>query len=110
MLWMGGAVKAPLEVSTYSSQCDLAATLLGQLNIDHSRFSFSKDIFDPASPHYAYWSYNNGFGIISDKGNVVYSCTGDKITSHAGTDAAAESLTRAGKALTQSIHQDICNR
>ncbi len=110
MLWMGGAVKAPLEVSTYSSQCDLAATLLGQLNIDHSRFSFSKDIFDPASPHYAYWSYNNGFGIISDKGNVVYSCTGDKITSYAGTDAAAESLTRAGKALTQSIHQDICNR
>lgn len=110
MLWMGGAVKAPLEVSTYSSQCDLAATLLGQLNIDHSRFSFSKDIFDPASPHYAYWSYNNGFGIISDKGNVVYSCTGDKITSYAGTDAAVESLTRAGKALTQSIHQDICNR
>lgn len=110
MLWMGGAVKAPLEVSTYSSQCDLAATLLGQLNIDHSRFSFSKDIFDPASPHYAYWSYNNGFGIISDKGNVVYSCTGDKITSYAGTDAATESLTRAGKALTQSIHQDICNR
>ncbi len=110
MLWMGGAVKAPLEVSTYSSQCDLAATLLGQLNIGHSRFSFSKDIFDPASPHYAYWSYNNGFGIISDKGNVVYSCTGDKITSYAGTNAATESLTRAGKALTQSIHQDICNR
>ncbi|MBE6199553.1 MAG: LTA synthase family protein [Rikenellaceae bacterium] len=110
MLWMGGAVKVPLEVSTYSSQCDLAATLLGQLNIDHSRFNFSKDIFDPASPHYAYWSYNNGFGIISDKGNVVYSCTGDKITSYAGTDAATESLTRAGKALTQSIHQDICNR
>ncbi len=110
MLWMGGAVKAPLEVSTYSSQCDLAATLLGQLNIDHSDFRFSKDIFDPASPHYAYWSYNNGFGIISDKGNVVYSCTGDKITSYAGTDAATESLTRAGKALTQSIHQDICNR
>ena len=110
MLWMGGAVKAPLEVSTYSSQCDLAATLLGQLNIDHSDFRFSKDIFDPASPHYAYWSYNNGFGITSDKGNVVYSCTGDKITSYAGTDAATESLTRAGKALTQSIHQDICNR
>ena len=110
MLWMGGAVKAPLEVSTYASQCDLASTLLGQLKIDHSDFRFSKDIFDPASPHYAYWSYNNGFGIISDKGNVVYSCTGDKITSYAGTDAATESLTRAGKALTQSIHQDICNR
>lgn len=111
MLWTGGAVKQPMQVDTYASQCDLAATLLSQMAIDHSHFRFSKDIFDPTTPHYAYWSYNNGFGIISDKGNVVYNCTGDKITSSSTANTAAEqSLTQAGKALTQSIHQDICTR
>lgn len=111
MLWTGGAVKQPMQIDAFASQSDLAATLLGSMGIDHSGFRFSKNIFDPRSPHYAYWSFNNGFGIISDQGNVIYNCTADKITSSVATDTAAEeSLVKAGKALTQTIHDDICNR
>ncbi|MBQ1253925.1 MAG: sulfatase-like hydrolase/transferase [Alistipes sp.] len=111
MLWTGGAVKTPFEVEAYASQCDLAATLLGQLGIDHSRFTFSKDIFNPQVKKFAYWSFNNGFGIINDKGSVIYDCTGDKvISSESAEEATSEELLRAGKAITQTIHNDICNR
>ena len=111
MLWTGGAVKTPFEVEAYASQCDLAATLLAQLGIDHSRFTFSKDIFNPQIRKFAYWSFNNGFGIINDKGSVIYDCTGDKvISSESAEETTSEELLRAGKAITQTIHNDICNR
>lgn len=109
MLWTGGVVKEPFEVTTYASQCDLAATLLGQLGIDHNRFSFSRDIFDPQTEKFAYWSFNNGFGIANDKGSVVYNCTGDTIIDSQNADEdSAQELLRVGKALTQTIHNDIC--
>ena len=106
MAWTGGAVKEPAVVETYSSQCDLAATLLSQMGIDHSAFPFSKDIFNPAAPHYGYWSFNNGFGFIDAEGEVIFDCTGGQPIS----DNAPEGHIRAGKALTQSIHNDICAR
>ncbi|MBR5282789.1 MAG: LTA synthase family protein [Alistipes sp.] len=106
MAWTGGAVKEPEVVETYSSQCDLAATLLSQLGIDHSAFPFSKDIFDPTAPHYGYWSFNNGFGFINAEGEVIFDCTGGQPIS----DNAPEGHIRAGKALTQTIHKDICAR
>ena len=111
MVWTGGAIREPMQINTYAAQCDLSATLLAQLGIDHSDFIFSKDIFAADTPHYAYWSFNNGFGIISDEGNVVYDCTGDKIVSSECTDPAAEQqLIMQGKALTQTIHNDIYQR
>ena len=111
MVWTGGAVREPMQINTYAAQCDLSATLLAQLGIDHSDFVFSKDIFAADTPHYAYWSFNNGFGIISDEGNVVYDCTGDKIVSSECSDPAAEQrLIMQGKALTQTIHNDIYQR
>ncbi len=111
MVWTGGAVREPMQIDTYAAQCDLSATLLAQLGIDHSDFIFSKDIFATDAPHYAYWSFNNGFGIISDEGNVVYDCTGDKIVSSECNDPAAEQrLIMQGKALTQTIHNDIYQR
>ena len=111
MVWTGGAVREPMQINTYAAQCDLSATLLAQLGIDHSDFIFSKDIFAADTPHYAYWSFNNGFGIISDEGNVVYDCTGDKIVSSECSDPAAEQqLIMQGKALTQTIHNDIYQR
>ena len=111
MVWTGGAVRDAMQINTYAAQCDLSATLLAQLGIDHSDFIFSKDIFTADTPHYAYWSFNNGFGIISDEGNVAYDCTGDKIVSSECTDPAAEQrLIMQGKALTQTIHNDIYQR
>ena len=52
------------------------------------------------------WSFNNGFGFIDAEGEVIFDCTGGQPIS----DNAPEGHIRAGKALTQSIHNDICAR
>ena len=44
MIWTGGAVRQARRIETLCNQTDLPATLLGQLGIDHSVFTFSRDI------------------------------------------------------------------
>ena len=44
LIWTGGAVRNAREVARLCNQTDLAATLLGQLGIDHARFKFSRDV------------------------------------------------------------------
>lgn len=110
MLWMGGAVREPAVVTTYASQSDLAATLLGQMGIRRDDFTFSRDIFDPALPHFGFWTFNNGFGMIDGSGHVIYDCTGDKIVERTGDDACVDRFVGDGKALLQTIHKDIRER
>mgnify|MGYP003302862514 CR=1 FL=1 len=44
VIWTGGAVRQARRIETLCNQTDLAATLLGQLGIDHSAFTFSRDV------------------------------------------------------------------
>ena len=110
MLWMGGAVREPAVIETYASQSDLAATLLAEMHIDTSAFTFSRNILDPAQPHFGFWTFNNGFGMISGCGHVIYDCTGEKVVERTGDDGCVGRMTDEGKALLQTIHKDIRER
>ena len=46
MIWLGGTIDSPKKINVYGSQQDIAATLLGQLKLNHSDIKFSKDMFD----------------------------------------------------------------
>ncbi|MBQ5923359.1 MAG: sulfatase-like hydrolase/transferase [Alistipes sp.] len=108
MIWTGGALKqSGTEVTTYCSQADLAATLLAQLGIVHEDFIFSHDIFDPNQPHYAFWTWNNAFGLKDNVGKIIYNLTGEKTIQSEGDAPAYE---QTGKAIVQTIHQDIRKR
>lgn len=108
MIWTGGAIaNTGVQVDTLCSQADLAATLLAQLGIDHSDFLFSHDIFNIQAPHYAFWTWNNAFGIRSDKGYLAYNLTGENIIEQEGL---TDNLEQAGKAIVQTTHQDIRKR
>lgn len=50
MIWTGGAVAGPRVVEEYASQIDICATILGQLEVAHDDFDYSKDIFAPDPP------------------------------------------------------------
>lgn len=52
LLMVGGAVREPRRIDVYGSQHDIAATLLAQLALPHDEFVFSKDMLNPASPHF----------------------------------------------------------
>ncbi len=74
MVWMGGALQLPLAtdgteihaIDALGDQTDFSATLLGQLDIHHEDFNFSKDLLDRTTPRYAFYDYPDGFGLLAD--------------------------------------------
>ena len=109
MLWIGGAVKEPVVIDKLANQTDLAATLLNQLGIDHDTFTFSRNILSPDYPEYAFYTYSNGFGFIDSTGISVYDNEGNKPLIEAPRKGSDLRL-RKGKALLQTLYDDLGNR
>lgn len=106
MIWTGGAVKGPRVVEEYASQIDIAATLLAQLGVAHDDFDYSKDIFSPAPPRkFAYYTFNDGFGVVDASGGAVWDATGDRTV----LDTNPE-LLDVGRILLQTTYTDIGRR
>jgi len=70
------------------SQIDLAATLLGQLNIDYSGFKYSQNVFAFSRTtgftgnRYAFYSFEEGFGIVEQASSLVWSVNNQGTFSH----------------------------
>lgn len=109
MLWLGGAIKEPVVVDTYANQTDLAATLLGQMELPHKDFIFSKDLFDPDYPQFAFYTFTNGFGFIDSTGVSVFDNESDRPLIEE-PESGSELRLRKGKALLQTLYDDLGNR
>ena len=106
MIWTGGALATPPRtIDAYASQIDLCATLLGQLGIAHDDFEYSKDIFDPTLPKFAYYTFVEGFGVVDTSGHVVYDAAADRVV-----DETAPGLLDIGRTLLQTTYVDIGRR
>lgn len=105
LLLAGGAVKGPRRVDTCGSQQDLAATLLAQLGLPHGQFTFSKDLMNPAAPHFAFFTFPDAFGLQWDDGQVVFDNQAGRLVSSQGTEA--DEVLRSGKAYLQKLYDDL---
>lgn len=106
MIWLGGALAGgPRTVEEYASQIDLAATLLAQMDIGHAEFAYSKDIFDPRLPKFGYYTFNEGFGVVTAHGSAVYDCTSSTVL-----EASDSTLLDVGRTLLQTTYVDIGRR
>ncbi|MBQ4279992.1 MAG: sulfatase-like hydrolase/transferase [Rikenellaceae bacterium] len=111
LLMTGGAVTAPAKVDAYGSQIDLAATLLGQMGIPAGEFRFSKNMLNPASPHFAFYDFPDGFGVAVPGARLVYDCAAGRVmVAEGATGAAADSLLAAGQAMLQTLYDDLAAR
>lgn len=106
MVWIGGAIKEPRVVSDYASQNDIAATLLAQLNIKYDDYKFSKDILDPMSNKFAFYSYVNGFSMIDSTGIITYDNDRKSVIRQEGNPA----LEKRAKAFFQNMYIDLGER
>lgn len=102
------------------SQIDLAATVLGQMNMDYSEFKYSKNIFahshiaDLTGTNYAYYSFEEGFGYVEQGSSLVWSVNnnGKFVIRDQWHDEAhfplSDSLTllKRGQAILQTLSQD----
>lgn len=108
LIMMGGAVKEPKVIDTYASQIDIAATLLGQMGLPHEEFTFSKNILNPASPHFAYFTRPNYFGMITPENQLVYNLDANAVQMDEGPEKGAN--LEKGKAFLQKLYDDLAKR
>jgi phosphoglycerol transferase MdoB-like AlkP superfamily enzyme len=107
LLMVGGALKSPMRIQTYASQIDIAATLLHQLGIDHSGFTFSKNILNASSPHFGYYTFQNGFGMVSKENHYVYDHEAQKVFLNTGK--VSENRQKA-EAFIQTLYDDFASK
>ena len=106
MVWTGGAVKAPRRITTICNQTDMAATLLGQMGVDHSQFRFSRDVMSSNYVRpFAVHTYNNGLSVADSTGFAVFDLDVNKLVVNESQES--ERLVRVGQAVLQAAAQDL---
>ena len=109
MLWLGGALqKRNITIDHVSSQVDFSYTLLALLQGDNTDFTFGKNLFNPSASQYAYYNFNNGFGILDKNGTFVYDFVGNRVILEQGS--SSKKLEALGKAISQTAYQDFLER
>lgn len=109
LLWLGGAVKQPMQVDKIMNQTDLAATLLGQLGLEHTAFTFSRNVLGSDYKYpFAFYSFNNGFSFRDSTGVTVFDNNSGSILFD--KPEADESRLDKGKAILQTVYDDLGNR
>lgn len=109
LLWLGGAVKQPMQVDKIMNQTDLAATLLGQLGLEHTVFTFSRNVLGSDYKYpFAFYSFNNGFSFRDSTGVTVFDNNSGSILFD--EPEADESRLDKGKAILQTVYDDLGNR
>ena len=108
LILIGGAIKEPRVIDTYASQIDIAATLLSQLGLPHDEFTFSKDILNPSSPHFGYFTRPNYFGMVTPENQLVYNLDANTVQLDEGTEKGAN--LEKGKAFLQKLYDDLAKR
>ena len=108
-MWTGGAVKGGQTVDCICNQTDLPATLLGQMGIAHSDFTFSRDVTSAAYTYpFAIHTYKNGFTLTDSTGFVAYDLDAQRPIVSQSTDVPR--LVRMGKAILQVTSKDLERR
>ena len=109
MLWLGGAVKRPMKVEKIMNQTDMAATLLGQLGLDHSMFTFSRNVLGSAYTYpFSFHSFGGGFAFRDSTGISAYDTKANQISYE--EPLPNEERLNKGKAILQSVYDDLGSR
>lgn len=105
MIWVGGALQKPCEITTVGSQQDIAATLLGQLDIQPRNLPFSKNLLDSRQSHYAFFMMHDGEGMVTDTHTIIYDNQRRKTVFHEGKEN--DNLEKKLKAYVQYLFDAI---
>lgn len=105
----GGALKPSLRGtrrSTFGCHVDVPASLLGQLGLPARRFEWSKDLFRTGHAQFAFWTFDDGFGIADNRQSVVFDNLGKRVLQlrdQSAPEPVNAQLIRNGQALEQVL-------
>ncbi|NVO02002.1 MAG: sulfatase-like hydrolase/transferase [Bacteroidetes bacterium] len=110
LLIFGNALKPEYRGKKYekvASQTDFAATLLSQMQIDHKEFKWSRDLFNPNSKEFAFYSSKYGFGWVEAKNYYSFLHDGNKYYDEKfETPQSQQKAIKRGKSFLEVLFQD----
>lgn len=108
MVWLGGALAVRnLKVEKTGSQVDIPLTILHQLDLE-GNYPFGKDLLSEKSSSFAFYTFNEGFGFITDSSKYIYDHKlGNEVVAEGKNPEYAE---KCGKAYLQVLYDDFLKR
>ena len=109
MLLTGPALKEEFRGVRFDSICsqiDLSATLLRQLGISSSEFTWSKNIFNPYGKRFAYYTFTDGLGWVTPQGYFVYEHSMKEFYEKQLKAGEEEKIIRQGKSYLQVLFEE----
>lgn len=108
LLFFGDVIKEEYrgkKIDKTGSQTDIATTLLSQLNMPSDQYIWGYDLLN-TSREFAFFDWDNGFGIITPEQSITFDNVGKNIIYKRKNDYAKnDSILNLGKAYMQSVFQ-----
>jgi phosphoglycerol transferase MdoB-like AlkP superfamily enzyme len=110
MLWTGGALaRRGGVVDAIASQTDFAPTVLARLGLPGgAKYRFGRDLFSGVARPWAWYGFDDGFGLVTGSGSLVWEHIPNQVTSSLGRVGAQDLL--LGRAMLQLSYQDYLDR
>lgn len=91
------------------SQIDITATILAQLDISAHQFKWSKNMLNPYTKPFAYFSWDNGMGFIDNKQCVTFDNVGKMILYDSNAKDVTQTATslNIAKSYLQTVYQQF---
>ncbi|NRF40789.1 sulfatase-like hydrolase/transferase [Pedobacter sp. LMG 31643] len=112
LLFYGDVIKDEYKGKKFEdvgSQADVAATILGQLDISAKEFVWSKNLLNPYAKHFAFFSWDNGMGFIDNQQCVTFDNVGKMIlyNSNAKDKELTSKTLASAKSYLQNVYQQF---
>ncbi len=99
------------KIDKVVSQIDVTTSLLKQLDIHTDNFPFSKNVFNPYTPEYAYFSSIENIGWATPNDYLIYNIKEDTVTYQRSNDPKIKAQTiKHAKAYTEYLLDDYLKR
>ncbi len=108
LIFSGGALKLKGVINNIGSQTDIATTILDQLKLPANNFKWGKDLLDSSAKQFAFYSFNNGFGLVTPNGTETIDDVSKK-TIYKDANFDTNNI-KFGKAYMQFSYQDFLER
>lgn len=88
------------------SQIDVTATILAQLEMNNSKFKWSKNMMNPYTKEFAFFSFEDAFGWVKPNGTFIYDVNFKKNRMNSFDKQNEKTEFKNGKAYLQTLFQE----
>ncbi len=106
LLFFGDAIKEEWRGKTIEKTCsqnDIIATVLHQLNQPSNEFNWSKNLFNPLTKDFAYSSFTEGGGFVTNSAEARWEKPSNQIITHGRNEKWNQQNAEKAKAFLQTL-------